>query len=164
PKIRFVSGISDVACDIQCYKCLVGPPSFYVNETIRLCKDFDYSEKFIVNCPYSTFCMKRITSAKIPDLINGTERNCASQKFETQNYYNQKWHSEVIIEEPYKEGCEMVNDKGARTTTTEFCYCKGSLCNSASPDVPLAGAHFYRFGDIVNLRTLFTMDSLTKKA
>lgn len=64
--IFIVSDIPDVQCAIKCYKCLVAPPIYYTNESILLCKDFDNSEKFIVNCPDSTFCKKNIFSAKIP--------------------------------------------------------------------------------------------------
>lgn len=35
------------------------------------------------------------------------------------------------IEEPYKEICSVVNDKGARTSKIEHCYCKEDLCNNA---------------------------------
>lgn len=66
----FVSDIPEVQCAIKCYKCFVAPPTHYTNESSSLCKDFDYSDKFIVNCPYSTFCIKTISSAKIPGNIH----------------------------------------------------------------------------------------------
>lgn len=65
-------------------------------------------------------------------VINGTERDCASQKQVIQNYKNGQWHKEVEIEEPYKAGCSKVNDKGARTSTIENCYCNTDLCNTGS--------------------------------
>lgn len=68
----------------------------------------------------------------ISEPINGTERDCANQKLETKQYYDGKWNDEVYIEEPYKEGCSLVNDKGARTPTIEHCYCQGDLCNSSN--------------------------------
>ncbi|KAJ8964966.1 hypothetical protein NQ314_004483 [Rhamnusium bicolor] len=82
------------------------------------------------------------------NLINGTERDCASQKQERQNYYNEKWHAEFVIEDPYEEGCAKVNDKGARTTTTEHCYCKGDLCNSARR---LGDSHFNILSAVISL-------------
>lgn len=63
--------------------------------------------------------------------INVTERDCANQKYETQKYSEGKWHKQVSIEEPYNEGCSVVNDKGARTSTIKHCYCRGDLCNSS---------------------------------
>ena len=98
---------------------------------MRLCSEFDYSDKFIVDCPYSTFCMKKYFTAKIPSPINATERDCAHQKYITQNFKNGRWQPEVVMEEPYKEGCSVVDDKGLRTATTVDCYCKSYLCNGA---------------------------------
>lgn len=61
---------------------------------------------------------------------------------ETQQYHDGKWHAEVSIEEPYKEGCEIVNDKGARTSIIEHCYCKGDLCNSSNKPVQSSSMFF----------------------
>ncbi|XP_060532692.1 uncharacterized protein LOC132705812 isoform X2 [Cylas formicarius] len=134
PKILLAAiqekGITKVSA-IQCYKCILAPYIHFSNETLYKCKDIDFSDKFMVDCPFSTFCMKKVTSAKIPALINGVERNCAYQKLETQRVENGKWHPEVRIEEPYEEGCFKINDKGLRTSTIEYCYCKGNLCNGA---------------------------------
>lgn len=44
---------------IQCYKCTTVGPQPLQNETKRICSDFDHSERYIVDCPYSTFCMKK---------------------------------------------------------------------------------------------------------
>ncbi|XP_044260918.1 uncharacterized protein LOC123008920 [Tribolium madens] len=123
--------ISCTEAATKCYKCTTTKPSLYSNETVRLCSEFDYSEKFIVDCPYSTFCMKRDFSAKIPVPINATERDCAHQKLMTQNFKNGFWQPEVVVEEPYTEGCSVVDDKGVRTSTTVECYCKSYLCNGA---------------------------------
>lgn len=114
----------------------------------NLCKDFDYSDKFIVDCPYSTFCVKKNTHAFISDgkcyvvyeihfpdifflvLINGTERDCALQKLTTQKIREGKWHQAIEVEEPYTEGCKINSDKGLRTASIEHCYCRGNLCNA----------------------------------
>ncbi|CAG9857670.1 unnamed protein product [Phyllotreta striolata] len=127
-----LQSIPNAEATIRCYKCLATLPTFYTNETIRLCKDFDYSDKFIVDCPYSTYCTKKFTTANIPTTINGTERDCASQKQVIQNYKNGRWQQEVEIEEPYQPGCHKVDDKGTRTSTIENCYCNYDLCNSAT--------------------------------
>lgn len=63
--------------------------------------------------------------------INGTERDCAYQKLDTQILANGKWHAETRVEEPYLEGCKMNQDKGLRTAGVEHCYCRGELCNSS---------------------------------
>ncbi|XP_018568399.1 uncharacterized protein LOC108908756 [Anoplophora glabripennis] len=140
--VLFLEYIPSLKADLRCYRCIVASPVVnYEGETYNLCKDFDYSEKFIVNCPYSTFCVKKIVSAKIPYLINGTERDCASQKLKQHKYQNKMWHVDYIVEDPYIEGCVKADDKGARTTTAEYCYCKGDLCNAASA----SGGHFYRY-------------------
>ncbi|KAJ8913745.1 hypothetical protein NQ315_007462 [Exocentrus adspersus] len=123
--------IPALRANVRCYRCLIAMPVVnYDNETIRLCKDFDYSDKFIVDCPFSTFCMKKTVSAKIPYPINGTMRGCASQKEKHHNYLNKQWQVEYTVEDPYEEGCSHLDDKGARSTTAQFCYCKGDLCNT----------------------------------
>lgn len=63
--------------------------------------------------------------------INGTLRDCAKQKYETQNYKNGQWKAEVKVEEAYEEGCFQIDDKGQRSSTTQHCYCRGDLCNSS---------------------------------
>ncbi|XP_072388141.1 uncharacterized protein [Diabrotica undecimpunctata] len=127
-----ITNIPNTESAVRCFKCLSALPQYYTNETIRLCKDFDYSDKFIVECPFSTYCMKKFTSAKIPTTINGTERNCANQKHVIQNYHHGQWHQEVSVEEPYTPGCHKINDKGARTSSMEYCYCNTDLCNCAN--------------------------------
>jgi len=117
---------------IQCFKCTIVAPPAFLNETKRLCSDFDYSERFIVDCPYSTFCMKKTYTVNLQTkLINGTARDCASQMNVIQDYENGKWQKKISIEEPYKEGCSEINDKGQRSSKTTYCYCKGGLCNSS---------------------------------
>ncbi|KAG5900064.1 hypothetical protein JTB14_016037 [Gonioctena quinquepunctata] len=128
-----VNTFPEIECSTRCYKCLAAPPTYYTKETYHLCEDFDYSDKFIIDCPYSTFCMKTITSAKILGVINGTQRECANQKQIIQKYNIniRKWEDQVHMEDPYESGCTLENDKGARTATIEHCYCKGDLCNSS---------------------------------
>lgn len=66
------------------------------------------------------------------DPINGTERDCASQRYESQNLTNGTWHQVVSVEEPYEEGCSYVNDKGLLSATIQNCYCKGDTCNTST--------------------------------
>lgn len=58
-------------------------------------------------------------------------RDCAAQKRDHQVYRDNQWHKEIDIEEAYEEGCQVQDDKGARTLPTEYCYCRKNLCNSA---------------------------------
>ncbi|CAG9770100.1 unnamed protein product [Ceutorhynchus assimilis] len=117
---------------IQCYRCVVAPYVYFSNGTL-LCQDFDYSNRFIVDCPYSTFCVKINTYATLNDIqINGTERDCAAQKLDTQQLKNGKWHPETLVMEPYDEACKLNQDKGLRTAIVEHCYCRGELCNAGN--------------------------------
>ncbi|XP_023017772.2 uncharacterized protein isoform X1 [Leptinotarsa decemlineata] len=125
----------EIECSIRCYKCLAARPFYYTDETVLLCENFDYSDKFIVDCPYSTFCMKTLTSAKISGVINGTDRDCANQKQVIQKYYDRDWHKEIHVEYPYQPGCTVVDDKGARTSSIEHCYCNSDLCNSSEMNI-----------------------------
>lgn len=64
--------------------------------------------------------------------INGTVRGCANQVYETMQYVDNTWHAKTIVEEPYTEKCVPLDDKGARTAKTTYCFCKGDLCNGAT--------------------------------
>ncbi|KAL3271268.1 hypothetical protein HHI36_021759 [Cryptolaemus montrouzieri] len=114
---------------IRCYKCSLTKTNLYLTETTGLCSEFDYSERFIVDCPESTFCVKKIYQANIAGFLNGTDRFCAFQKYETHKVVNGVWEPRVIIEEPYTENCTVINDHGLKTVWTEECYCKTDLCN-----------------------------------
>ncbi|XP_025829129.1 uncharacterized protein LOC108739638 [Agrilus planipennis] len=129
--ITFVifTSIIETSEAIKCYKCTILPPPIYSNETSRLCAFFDYTDKYIVDCPYSTFCIKRIFTVYLSDAINGTLRGCAPQRNDYQVYKNNKWQMQVNVEEPYEEGCTNVDDKGQRISKPTHCYCRGDLCN-----------------------------------
>lgn len=128
---NFFSDLPIIDAVLKCYHCTMTLPNLYTNETPRLCQNFDESEKFIVDCPYSTFCMKKNFTVNLSEPINATLRGCANQKEEIQVLKNNEWQSEIRIEEPYKEGCFSVNDKGLRMSMPTYCYCKGNLCNGA---------------------------------
>lgn len=117
---------------IKCYKCIFATYIYFANNTL-LCKDFDYSDKFITDCPYSTLCMKKNFYAVLNgEQINATERDCASQKLDTQRILNGKWQAEIHVEEPYTEGCKKEDTKHVKTPYIEHCYCRGDLCNAGN--------------------------------
>lgn len=114
---------------IKCYQCIFAPYVYFTNNSL-LCKDFDYSQKYIVDCPYSTLCMKKNSNIMLNGVqINGTERDCASQKLDTQRILDGKWKAEIRVEEPYTEGCKRDDNKFYKTPYVEHCYCRGDLCN-----------------------------------
>ncbi|XP_050679789.1 uncharacterized protein LOC126975792 [Leptidea sinapis] len=120
---------------LQCYQCLINPhPGEYYNTTKRLCVHFDSSEKFVVDCPYSTMCMKQEFYLDIQNgvRINGIQRDCAQQKHEYQDYKNGRWSPKTEIVEAYEEGCTSPDDKGERAVVTRYCYCRNDLCNTSS--------------------------------
>ncbi|KAM3964055.1 uncharacterized protein ACR2FA_002102 isoform 1-T2 [Aphomia sociella] len=126
----FTKGVTS----LQCYRCLINPPpGEKYNTTKNLCAHFDYSDKFIVDCPYSTMCMKQEFHL---DILNGERitnvlRDCASQKLEYHDFEDGRWTPKVEVKEPYQEGCQVIDDKGERTTAfNRYCYCRSNLCNS----------------------------------
>ncbi|CAH0549326.1 unnamed protein product [Brassicogethes aeneus] len=132
----FISSLPTIECTIQCYKCLFTNPVYVSNKVVPLCKDFDYSEKYVVDCPFSTYCMKKIFSGDVSGKINGTERDCAPQKLQNQKYQNGKWQEEIKIEEPYTEGCQVSDRKGQILNKIEYCYCNSYLCNQSYKKSP----------------------------
>ena len=57
------------ASGIQCYRCLPKAGPVTVNQTSfsEPCAQFDGSSKFVIDCPLSTFCMKRNFTLEFPD-------------------------------------------------------------------------------------------------
>lgn len=70
----------DVTEALKCYRCTVGP-TLKENRT-HLCTKFDESDDFVVDCPYSTMCMKKVFQYELQDgqKIETVSRNCADQK------------------------------------------------------------------------------------
>ncbi|GAB0091614.1 uncharacterized protein DMENIID0001_064700 [Sergentomyia squamirostris] len=121
----------DSAAGLKCYRCTVAPTA-RLNQTM-LCAKFDESSFFAVDCPFSTMCMKKIFRLR---LMNGEEietvtRDCAQQKRTEEVYRNGRWEKENSIEEAYQEGCQTTEEDKNSKSTTIFCHCRGSLCNSA---------------------------------
>lgn len=78
--------ITDSAEAIKCYRCTVAPIFRTENRTQQLCSKFSESDEFVVDCPYSTMCMKKIFRYQLQDGTNieTVNRNCADQKFTEQ--------------------------------------------------------------------------------
>lgn len=81
--------------------------------------------------------------------INGTIRDCASQRYDYQDYKDGKWSMQVSVEEPYQEGCSTIDDKGWRSSKTQYCYCRGNLCNGTSSN--------YQINFILMLTVIFLL-------
>ncbi|CAK1590349.1 unnamed protein product [Parnassius mnemosyne] len=133
--ITILSFATTGVSSLQCYKCLINPPSGEnYNTAKRLCVHFDYSDNFIVECPHSTMCMKQDFYLDVQNgvRITGVERDCAPQTHAYQEYKNGKWSPKTEILEPYEEGCTSIDNKGERATTSRHCYCRQDLCNSTT--------------------------------
>ncbi|KAL7740174.1 hypothetical protein ACLKA6_003883 [Drosophila palustris] len=122
---------------LQCYKCSVTVEKYFIdNATIitPLCSKFTESPHYMVQCPYSTMCLKTIS---ILHLQNGQKqetvtRGCAQQKNTTQVFRNKQWEQEHLVQEVYKEGCTEIQANNLAGSTNIHCYCRGELCNSSS--------------------------------
>lgn len=74
---------------LQCYKCSVTVEKYFINNTTivtPLCSKFEETSSYMTNCPYSTMCLKTISTLH---LQNGQKqetvtRGCAQQKNTTQ--------------------------------------------------------------------------------
>lgn len=66
---------------IKCYRCTVGP-SHRLNGSQQLCLKFSESDNFVVDCPFSTMCLKKVYRYQLNDGTNveTVSRNCAQQK------------------------------------------------------------------------------------
>ncbi|KAG8256344.1 hypothetical protein J6590_070466 [Homalodisca vitripennis] len=118
-----------------CFYCTIQPPPGRSNKTAQLCATFDYSSHYHVECPYSTFCLKRTFELSLlyGKKVKVSERGCAPQKRSEQVYSEEtrSWHTEDKIEtDVYRAGCAQDEGLGLRSPT-EYCYCTTNLCNAA---------------------------------
>ncbi|XP_044313369.1 uncharacterized protein LOC123037318 [Drosophila rhopaloa] len=121
---------------LQCYKCSVSIEKYVVDNktmTTPLCSKFQESSNYMVQCPYSTMCLKSIS---ILHLQNGQEkeaitRGCAQQKNTTQIFRNKQWEQEHLVQEVYDEGCRPIINDLSGGSIKRHCYCRGNLCNTA---------------------------------
>ncbi|KAL9897106.1 uncharacterized protein LOC119639212 [Glossina fuscipes] len=131
--------ISDQAYAIRCFKCLVTEEVSFANEEENLpnitpaCSKFDSSSKFIVECPYSTMCMKTISTMYLQYGLeqNTITRGCAPQKSSTLVFRNGNWHKEDSVKDVYVEECRLINENVLAASVKTLCYCGSDLCNSA---------------------------------
>ncbi|KRG00731.1 uncharacterized protein LOC26527925 isoform X1 [Drosophila mojavensis] len=141
---------------LQCYKCSVTVEKYFVdNATIvtPLCSKFEESAHYVAQCPYSTMCLKTISTLH---LQNGQKqetitRGCAQQKNTTQVFRNRQWEQEHLVQEVYKEECTEIQSNFAGSKIMH-CYCRGELCNSAkyfTADRKLISATIFLFSAIL---------------
>ncbi len=74
---------SDRSNAIRCYRCTVAPTNRHENRSQQLCLNFSESDEFVVDCPYSTMCMKKIYKYQLlsGEVIETVTRNCANQEY-----------------------------------------------------------------------------------
>ncbi|XP_018794285.1 PREDICTED: uncharacterized protein LOC108972216 isoform X3 [Bactrocera latifrons] len=81
--LLMLSRIDSVAA-IKCFKCGVTVEKNYIqNITVLtpMCTKFDWSENFIIDCPFSTMCLKTISTLHLQnEKQNAITRGCAPQK------------------------------------------------------------------------------------
>lgn len=71
-----------VAFAIKCYECSVHPKRNGNNTSFdTVCTKFDESERFEVDCPFSTMCKKRVYRYQLINTVQESiERGCADQR------------------------------------------------------------------------------------
>ncbi|KAL0267275.1 UNVERIFIED_CONTAM: hypothetical protein PYX00_009593 [Menopon gallinae] len=118
---------------LSCYQCTIRPPPS-PNQTARLCSQFDYSKKYIVDCPFSTLCMKKTFRLPLQkdEFVEISVRDCAPQKYTRQVYEQGMWRlKESIQNDVYTVGCKNTdNVDGLKVNSEQYCFCDSSLCNS----------------------------------
>lgn len=115
---------------LRCYQC--DPEDPY--KTSNLCENFDYSDKFLVECHSSTMCFKKQTYLRVDNGMNSTgiQRGCASQTLNgEQRKINGKWQYVSTIYDAYNATCFEDPSDSERVTKTIYCYCEGDKCNGA---------------------------------
>lgn len=129
---------------LRCYRCAL-KPSGKVPNTTRSCVHFEPAWPFEVDCPLSTLCMKRTVQLDISNgnSVSVTVRDCAPQTKNYQSYQDGKWKQVKEVDDSvYDEGC-MVSQVESKTSVTEFCFCKGNLCNSVPGSICQSGSWFW---------------------
>ncbi|XP_014094359.1 uncharacterized protein [Bactrocera oleae] len=119
---------------IKCFKCSVTVEKNEIeNITVLtpMCTKFDRSEDFIIDCPFSTMCLKTISTLHLQNENQNTIiRGCAPQKDTKQVFKNRRWHQEFSVQEVYDEGCIEFKENHLSASSKIHCYCRGNLCNS----------------------------------
>ncbi|XP_004524245.1 uncharacterized protein LOC101462267 isoform X2 [Ceratitis capitata] len=126
--------VTDLSEAIKCFKCSVTPETSDINNVTSftpMCTKFDASEEFKIDCPFSTMCIKIISTLQLQnDLQNTVTRGCAPQKDTKQVFKNRRWQQEHSVQEVYDEGCIDFTENHLTPTVKTYCYCRGDLCNS----------------------------------
>lgn len=120
------------ASGIQCYRCLPKTTPVAGNQSVESCTQFDGSSKFKMDCPLSTFCMKRNFTLEFPDGRTAivTERGCAHQSLSYRVLKRGQWQTVNDVNETvYQDGCILEHQTSK--PPTQYCYCSSRLCNSA---------------------------------
>ncbi|KAI5696466.1 hypothetical protein M8J76_007566 [Diaphorina citri] len=131
---------NESAAQLTCYACTMHPdPYLSPNITQRLCSQFDGSATFQVDCPFSTFCMKKTFEISLQGgrKVYGTMRDCAPQKnsfYQVQK--NGKWgFTHEVVDSIYTAGCsDSSTGLDLKTSSSQYCYCASNLCNGAATD------------------------------
>ncbi|KAL1517758.1 hypothetical protein ABEB36_001484 [Hypothenemus hampei] len=122
---------------IKCFQCYMTQHPYYFQDDVivKTCNDMDYSHKFIVDCPESTFCFKRVVNGIFyKQGYTREERGCAPQTYKGEKFDSTLgWMMDKrIVGDAYQDGCKTVEDQGIRTLKIEECYCDSyELCNSS---------------------------------
>ncbi|XP_011188183.1 uncharacterized protein LOC105215766 isoform X3 [Zeugodacus cucurbitae] len=126
--------ITDYTAAIKCFKCSVTVEKSDIQNTTVFtpaCTKFDKSDDFIVDCPFSTMCLKTISTLHLQnEKLNTVIRGCAPQKDTKQVFKNRRWQQEHSVEEVYDEGCIEFKENHLSASSKTHCYCRGDLCNS----------------------------------
>lgn len=126
--------ISDSIAAIKCFKCSVTVEKNDIkNFTVLtpMCTKFDWSEDFIIDCEFSTMCLKTISTLHLQnEKQNAIIRGCAPQKDTKQVFKNRRWQQEHSVQEVYDEGCIEFKENHLAASSKTHCYCRGDLCNS----------------------------------
>lgn len=82
-KLLFIF-LLDISIAIKCYRCTVGPT--YQSKTQQLCQKFEETDDYVLDCPYSTMCMKKVYRLQLLDgkTVETVSRDCAKQKYSEQ--------------------------------------------------------------------------------
>ncbi|KAF7281790.1 hypothetical protein GWI33_004272 [Rhynchophorus ferrugineus] len=120
---------------LRCFQCYMVEKPYYFQDGLSslTCNDFDYSNKFIVECPSSTFCYKRTARTHFygKEFIREA-RGCAPQEYVGQKYDDFLGFSEerYVVKDAYKSECVAREGFGLRLTESADCFCNSDLCNS----------------------------------
>ncbi|XP_059220002.1 uncharacterized protein LOC131995358 [Stomoxys calcitrans] len=136
-QILVISGLlADRSIALQCFSCGVTNDETKTNthnDVIPICSKFDGSSRFVVECPFSTMCLRTVHTMYLKHGIKQqtTTLSCAQQKYTEYKLENKNWVPNDFVKEVYPEGC-IVEPNDLLASTKMSCYCRGHLCNFAN--------------------------------